>query len=102
MLIAQCHVEIETLGQHSRKVHFTSELRVDLLPIDSPEDIKEIEDVQKQYTRVQGADIIEKADELERNARYDEARDLIEGFKPNLSKFKDDAIIGSMNDALET
>lgn len=102
VLLAQCHIEVETLGQHSRKVYFTSELKIDLLPIDSAEDIKEIEDVQKQYTRVQGADIIEKADELERNAQYDEAKDLIEGFKANLSKFKDDAIIGSMNDALVT
>lgn len=45
VLIAQCHIEVETLGQHSRKVHFNSELKIDLIPIDSPEDIKEIEDV---------------------------------------------------------
>ena len=102
VLIAQCHIEVETLGQHSRKVYFNSELKIDLIPIDSSEDIKEIEDVQKQYTRVQGADIIEKADELERNAQYDDAKNLIEGFKVKLSKYKDDAIIGSMNDALET
>jgi hypothetical protein len=80
ILIAQCHIEIQTLGMYSKTVYFNSELKIKVLPKDSHEQVEEVVDVQKQLTRVKGAEIIKQADELDKLYSYDQAEKLISEF----------------------
>lgn len=78
MQIAQCHIEISTLGKFAKKVHFDSVLTIELLPHNSSETVLEVEEVQKHFTRVVGAEIIETANQLEQQNKFEEANHLIE------------------------
>jgi uncharacterized protein YegL len=101
ILIAQCHIQIDTLGVASKTVHFNSELKIKVLPSGSAEIVEDVVDVQKQYTRVKGAEVIELADKLERESKYDDAQNIIKEFQTDLGKYQDDELFVQMNDAMK-
>lgn len=100
ILIAQCHIEIDTLGIGSKTVHFHSDLKIKVLPSGSTEIIEEVVEVQKQYTRVKGAEVIEMADKLEEERNFKEAEKIIKEFQTSIGKYQDDELFVQMNDAM--
>jgi hypothetical protein len=100
ILIAQCHIEIQTLGANSKTVSFDSDLKIRVLPDGSTEAVVENVEVQKQYTRVKGAEIIKLADELGDSQKYEEAEKMIKEFKTDLDKYQDDELFVQLGEAM--
>lgn len=84
IIIGEVKFEIDSIGENPVKKTYNRTLKLKLIPENSTEDIKENIDVQKQLTRVVGADIIEVAQELNDAGKHDEAMDVIKNFTDDL------------------
>lgn len=101
--IAMVTLTIETLSENPEKISFKKEVFIKILPEDSTEDTCQDIEVQKQLTRVEGAEVIEIADKLRSEGQYEEAVKMMDNFDKQLDEqsFKEEGMFKEMGEAIK-
>ena len=103
IVIGNLELKIDTLASPPQTITFNREIKLRVLPHDSDELIAENEVVQEQMSRVQGAEAIELADQLNEKREYDQAIEVLENFTEKLQKkqYKHKELFVKMKDSVE-
>ena len=103
IVIGNLELTIETLDTPAETKTFHRVVKLRVLPHDSEEIIAENEIVQEQIARVQGAEAIELADELNQNRKFDEAIKVLETFSSDLEtkNFKEKELFVKMKGSID-
>lgn len=103
IVIGEVTLTIDTIQTPKVTKTYKTQLKLTLVPESFNGDLQEDVNVQKQLTRVKGADIIDLAQELENNGKYDEAMKVIETFNKDLEQksFCKEELFTNMNKSLK-
>lgn len=103
IIIGEVLFEIESIEEIPKKKILSQTLKLRLIPEESSEDIKENEDVQKQLTRVIGADVIDSAQKLNENRNFEEAIAIIDSFIGDLENrsYNTELLFVNMNENMK-
>ena len=88
LIVADLELKIDTLTSPPVTKTFSRAIKLTILPQNSEEVIIEDEEVEEQITRVEGAEAIERAEELTQAKNYDQAIDSLDFFVAKLMKKK--------------
>lgn len=102
--IGEIIISVDTLNKIPKTIKISKEIYVTLIPEKSIEEVKENEEVQKQLFRVEGADVMEVADQLKDGGKYDDAIKYMEDYQIKLEKqqFKNEDLFIEMNKAIDS
>lgn len=100
--IGELSIQIDSLNQEPKTSVIVRSLVIKVLPEDSIITIVENEEVDKQMTRVKGVKVIEQAEILKSAGEYNEALQLMDGFKDDLEKksYANHTLFGGMKEMI--